>query len=317
MRKCDIAILAIDTSLGLCSEDEALLSELGSRDIPTVTVFNKCDKNDAVPEGAVAVSAKSGKGIAELKEAICALARGEEEQKHLVGDLIDPGDSVILVVPIDSAAPKGRLILPQQQAIRDILEHGGMSLTVRKTELRRALDSLKAPPAMVITDSQVFSYVDKITPREVPLTSFSILMARYKGFLEAAVRGVRAVDSLCDGDTVLISEGCTHHRQCDDIGTVKIPRLLRAYTKKNILIEASSGSDFPDDIKKYAMVIHCGGCMLNGRELRYRMRRAEDEGVPFTNYGVLIAYLNGILRRSVEIFPDISALLERGGKADE
>lgn len=313
IRKADIALLVVDAALGISRDDEAIIRELRCREIPTVTVLNKCDLGcTTMPDGAIAVSAATGNGIRELKERLGALARRDGKERRLVGDLIKEGGTAVLVVPIDSAAPKGRLILPQQQVIRDLLERGALTLTVRETELAAALRSLKSPPAMVITDSQAFSYVAKITPREIPLTSFSILMARYKGFLDAAMRGVGAVESLSDGDTVLISEGCTHHRQCEDIGTVKIPKWLREYSKKDINIVTSSGADFPDDIKKYAMVIHCGGCMLNERELRYRMRRAEEEGVPFTNYGTLIAYLNGILRRSVEIFPHLSALLEKG-----
>ena len=236
---------------------------------------------------------------------MAARAVRQEEKRPLVSDLLQPGDVVVLVVPIDKAAPKGRLILPQQQAIRDILEGGASALVCRDTELAETLGRLTRPPKMVITDSQVFATVNKIVPRDVPLTSFSILMARYKGLLEDAVRGAAAVENLKDGDTVLIAEGCTHHRQCDDIGTVKIPNWLRKYTGKDITIKTCSGTEFPDDLSPYAMVIHCGGCMLNEREVRYRTKCAVDQNIPITNYGTLIAYINGILLPSISVFPEI------------
>ena len=227
----------------------------------------------------------------------------------LVRDLLKPSDLVILVVPVDSAAPKGRLILPQQQTIRDILEADAVSVVVKENELKNVLEQLGKRPRMVITDSQVFGRVSKDTPSDVPLTSFSILMARYKGNLEQAVRGVTELDKLKDGDAVLISEGCTHHRQCDDIGTVKIPRWIREYTGKEIRIETTSGTEFPDDLSEYKLVIHCGGCMLNEREMKYRYSCASDQGVPMTNYGIMIAYVKGILKRSVELFPDLCVML--------
>ena len=239
----------------------------------------------------------------ELKEKIGASVQMENERLKIVGDLISPGDFVLLVVPIDTAAPKGRLILPQQQTIRDVLEAGAASVVVRESELEEILKQLGKQPSLVITDSQVFGPVSRIVPEEMLLTSFSILMARYKGFLDAAVTGVRAIENLQDGDRVLISEGCTHHRQCDDIGTVKIPRWLREYTGKDILFDTSSGTEFPEDLSPYQMVIHCGGCMLNEREMKYRMKCSLDQGIPFTNYGITIAYLKGILKRSVKIFP--------------
>lgn len=253
----------------------------------------------------IAVSALKKQGIYELKETIGRLAALEENEKRLAADLVNPGDFIVLVVPIDSAAPKGRLILPQQQAIRDLLEAGAVSVVVRESELAETLTRLGQKPAMVITDSQAFEEVSQIVPEDITLTSFSILMARYKGLLETAVQGVTAIDKLKDGDRVLISEGCTHHRQCDDIGTVKIPRWLKKHTGKELVIETSSGMGFPEDLSPYALIIHCGGCMLNEREVRCRMQCAVDAGIPITNYGIVIAYMKGILERSIEIFPDL------------
>lgn len=244
------------------------------------------------------VSAKTGAGVHELKERLAAMFPDKEE-RHLVADLVKPMDVVVLVVPLDSAAPKGRLILPQQQAIRDLLEVGAVTVVVREKELAEGLTKLSGKPVLVITDSQAFEEVAAIVPEDIPLTSFSILMARYKGFLQIAVEGVRAIDSLKDGDRVLIAEGCTHHRQCDDIGTVKIPRFLKKYTGKDVMIETASGTGFPEDLTPYALVIHCGGCMLNEREVLRRMRFAKRQGVPVTNYGIAIAQMKGILARSI------------------
>ena len=245
-----------------------------------------------------------GENIYELKECIGAL-KGQENQKRVVGDLLVPGDVVVLVVPIDSAAPKGRLILPQQQVIRDILDHHALSVVVQDTELADTLQKLGTKPAMVITDSQVFDRAAAATPDDIPLTSFSILMARYKGLLGIAVRGAAAINSLQDGDLILISEGCTHHRQCEDIGTVKLPRLLKRFTGKNIRFCTSSGNEFPENLGDYKLVIHCGGCMLPGREVLYRMKCASDQNVPITNYGIAIAYMQGILDRSIAMFPEL------------
>ena len=245
------------------------------------------------------------KRVPEVVEELLGKLAPKDSEKRLLGDLIEKGDVVVLVTPIDESAPKGRLILPQQLAIRDILDADATVVVTKETGLEKTLKDLAKPPKMVITDSQVFGYVQKIVPEDVPLTSFSILMARYKGYLETAVRGVRAIADLKDGDTVLMAEGCTHHRQCNDIGTVKIPNWLRKFTGKDIKIETSSGFGFPEDLSKYAVVIHCGGCMLNEREVRYRTKCAVDQGVPITNYGTLIAYLNGILKRSVELFPEL------------
>ena len=322
LNKTDAAVLVIDGTEGVSSEDKALMERIRKKEIPFVVAINKIELSDPAAEETVktelalkedqvaAVSAATGEGIFELKERIAAIAETEESEKYLVRDLLNPSDIAVLVVPIDSAAPKGRLILPQQQTIRDILETGAISVVVKETELKDALKKLGTKPKMVITDSQAFSQVAADTPDDILLTSFSILMARYKGNLEQAVHGVTALDSLEDGDTVLISEGCTHHRQCDDIGTVKIPRWIREYTGgKEIRIETTSGTEFPDDLTKYKLIIHCGGCMLNEREMKYRLSCAADQGVPMTNYGIMIAYVKGILKRSVEVFPDICSLL--------
>lgn len=322
LNKTDAAVLVIDGTIGASEEDRALLDRIRKKNIPFVVVINKKELADKAVEKRVKeelalndsqtafVSASTGEGIYELKEQIAAIAAVEEPEKYLVRDLLDPSDIAVLVVPIDSAAPKGRLILPQQQTIRDILEADAVSVVVKETELKNVLGQFKKKPKMVITDSQAFEQVSADTPDDILLSSFSILMARYKGNLEQAVHGVTALDSLENGDIVLISEGCTHHRQCDDIGTVKIPRWIREYTGgKEIRIETTSGTEFPDDLTKYKLIIHCGGCMLNEREMKYRLSCAADQGVPMTNYGIMIAYVKGILKRSVEVFPDICSLL--------
>ena len=311
LNRADCAVLVVDATVGLTPADRELVGLFQQKGIPYLIAYNKSDLSapERLGEGEVSVSARTGEGIWQLKERIARLTQSPTEGKRLVADLLSPGDLAVLVTPIDSAAPKGRLILPQQQAIRDILDAGCMSLVVQEDGLRAALEKLAAPPRMVITDSQAFARVARDTPGDIPLTSFSILMARYKGFLEDAVRGVAAIPRLEDGDRVLIAEGCTHHRQCEDIGTVKIPRWLGEYTGKNLRLEHSSGRDFPEDLSPYQLVIHCGGCMLNGREMDYRRKTAADAGVPFTNYGITIAHLKGILKRSVELFPDLYALL--------
>ena len=309
LNKADVAILVIDATVGMSDCDKELLDLFEDKKIPYLKVWNKSDLIADDDLDGVVVSAKDQIGIWELKEKIGVLGNRGSNEKKLVADLVSPLDFVVLVVPIDSAAPKGRLILPQQQMIRDLLEAGAISIVVRESELEETLSRLGHKPAMVITDSQAFSVVSEIVPQDVPLTSFSILMARNKGFLETAVKGVCAIDRLKDGDKVLISEGCTHHRQCDDIGTVKIPTWLKQYTGKNLIIETSSGIGFPEDLSEYALIIHCGGCMLNEREVLYRMNHAMDEGVPFTNYGIVIAYMKGILARSIELFPNLLELL--------
>lgn len=307
MNRCDLAVVVIDAQEGQTDAHTELLTRLTAKNIPHVIAMNKCDLLDTVPadsEQVRYVSAATGAGIYDLKEKIAHLVPSGNNGRRIVADLLQPNDFVVLVVPIDSAAPKGRLILPQQQTIRDILEAGACSIVCRETELAATLQKLSQPPRMVITDSQAFASVSKDTPQDVPLTSFSILMARYKGRLASAVHGVRALETLQDGDTVLISEGCTHHRQCDDIGTVKLPRWIKEYTGKNINFAFTSGGEFPDDLTPYQLIVHCGGCMLNEREMKYRIARAQDDGVPMTNYGILISYVNGILERAIEPLAD-------------
>lgn len=304
LNKTDIALLVIDGSIGMSKEDEALLEVIKEKRIPYLIVVNKMDKvREEMEESKerIYVSATSKLNIEELKERIGNLIPKEEKKRPLVADLLKPLDFVILVVPIDASAPKGRLILPQQQTIRDIIEAGAVSIVVKDTELKETLEKLGQKPRLVITDSQAFSEVAKQTPDDVPLTSFSILFARYKGDLWEAVKGARAIENLKDGDTILMAEGCTHHRQCEDIGTVKIPNWIRNYTKgKDIRIETCSGTEFPSDLSKYQMIVHCGGCTLNEREMKYRIRCAVDQGIPITNYGIFIAYMKGILERSIE-----------------
>lgn len=330
LNKTDIAVLVVDATEGKKQCDEELIRIFKEKEIPYIIVNNKADLlSDEVSEKVCQnnvseqrkgeqnallssgqeqyVSALTGAGIYELKECIGKLTPNEDMTLKIVGDLLHPGDFVVLVVPIDSAAPKGRLILPQQQTIRDVLEANAAAIVVKESELKQTLAELGRTPAMVITDSQAFEQVSEVVPEEIPLTSFSILMARYKGYLDTAVNGVAAIEHLKDGDKILISEGCTHHRQCDDIGTVKIPRWLKQHTGKKLIIETSSGTEFPEDLTSYALVIHCGGCMLNEREVKYRMKCAEDQSVPFTNYGIAIAQMKGILKRSIELFPNLNA----------
>ena len=320
--KTDIAILVADAEKGLQQADQELLKLFEKKKIPHITVYNKSDLLATVPSlpeklqeknDAIYVSAKSGDQIYELKERIGALtkaASAKADEKRIVADLIQPEDVVVLVVPIDAAAPKGRLILPQQQTIRDVLESGAISVVTRETELPQTLRALGKKPALVITDSQAFQKVNADTPADVPLTSFSILFARYKGDLKEAVHGAAQLDKLQNGDTVLISEGCTHHRQCGDIGTVKLPNWIRNYTGKELSFEFTSGGEFPEDLSPYALVVHCGGCMLNDREMKARIARAVAQNVPITNYGICIAQVHGILKRSVELFGDVSAELQ-------
>lgn len=318
LNRTDVAVLVVDAAAGMADCDRELIGIFEEKEIPYLVVYNKADLLGPVSAGGraeepqdrtVYVSALRGEGIHELKERIAALGKSASAPQPLVSDLIRPADLVVLVIPIDSSAPKGRLILPQQQVIRDILEAGGAAICVKDTELSAVLDKLPGKPAMVITDSQAFGRVSADVPEDVLLTSFSILMARYKGLLDTAVEGVAAIDRLKDGDTVLIAEGCTHHRQCEDIGTVKIPAWLHKHTGKNLKIETCSGQSFPEDLSSYALIIHCGGCMLNEREVRYRMKCAKDQGVPMTNYGIAIAHLHGILKRSVQVFPQLYRLL--------
>ncbi len=306
LNKTDIAVLVVDGTVGINTYDRQLIDIFIKKEIPHIIVYNKSDIADiqATKENEICVSAMNNDGVDRLKEKIGGLIKASDNKK-IVADLINRGDVIVLVVPIDSAAPKGRLILPQQQAIRDILDAGAVSVVTGEEELSDTLKNLSKKPEMIICDSQIFKKVSKIVPDDISLTSFSILMARYKGFLNSAIDGVCRIESLKDGDTVLIAEGCTHHRQCEDIGTVKIPNWLKQYTGKNIKIETSSGATFPDDLSKYSLIIHCGGCMLNEREMSYRVKSAKDSAVPITNYGTAIAYMNGILKRSLKLFPKL------------
>lgn len=350
LNKTDVAVLVVDAAEGPNSQDIALFERMRAKNIPVAVVYNKADlieergnvgenaggnawenagqvgEASAPKRGAaeinppapfwkglrpIFVSARTGSGIPELKECLARLGKPQVSDKRIVGDLLEPGDFVVLVVPIDSAAPKGRLILPQQQTIRDVLEAAATAVVVRDTELKKTLEDLGRKPKLVITDSQAFKQVAEVTPEDILLTSFSILFARYKGNLAAVASGAAAVESVKDGDKVLICEGCTHHRQCEDIGTVKLPRWIRAHTGCEPEFVFTSGAEFPDDLSPYKLVVHCGGCMLNEREMKYRLKCAGDQSVPMTNYGILIAYMQGILKRSVEPFPEIAEVLEK------
>ena len=321
LNKTDIAILVIDSTAGKGEEELELIHRFHKKGIPYLIVYNKIDLLStekikdlamSVRAGEVLVSASDGMNIQELKEKIASLKPEDTHKYPLIQDLIEPLDLVILVVPIDKAAPKGRLILPQQQTIRDILERGALSLVVRDTELKSTLDHFLAQgvcPKLVITDSQAFARVSKDVPENITLTSFSILFSRYKGELEIQLKGIAALSSIEDGDRILIAEGCTHHRQCGDIGTCKMPEWIRNYTGKKPVFEFTSGTEFPDDVSSYKMVVHCGGCMLNEREMKYRIACCQDQGVPITNYGILIAQVTGILKRSLGPFPEMQKLI--------
>ena len=346
LNRVDVAVLVVDATVGKTSVDEELIRIFKEKEIPYLVVYNKADllktkdgnqfssenklnqnthagtvKENSVSqkqdheiqntEQSIYASAATGQNIYELKERIASLAVTDELKLRLVGDLLEPSDFAILVVPIDKAAPKGRLILPQQQTIRDVLEAGAAAIVIKEDELSNTLETLGKKPKLVITDSQVFARVSKETPEDIWLTSFSILFARFKGNLKAAAAGAAAIDRLKDGEKILISEGCTHHRQCDDIGTVKLPRWIRNYTGKDLEFEYSSGREFPEDVTKYSLIVHCGGCMLNEREMRYRQKCALDQKIPITNYGIAIAYMQGILKRCVEMFPDVRKELDQ------
>ena len=309
----DIAVLVTEAEGKLTNAENELIGLFESKNIPYIIAYNKSDLRGNTPEASnniIFVSAKTGHNIHELKELIGSLVNKEENNKRVVGDLIEANDIVVLVTPIDKAAPKGRLILPQQQTIRDILDTGAVSVITRDEELPQTLKSLAKKPKMVITDSQAFARVSKDTPDDILLTSFSILFARYKGDLISSVKGAAKLDKLKDGDKVLISEGCTHHRQCGDIGTEKLPKLIRKYTGKDIVFEFTSGKEFPEELKDYALVIHCGGCMLTEKEMKYRTRQTLDSSIPITNYGIALAHLNGILKRSLMPFPEAIKALE-------
>ncbi len=311
LNKTDVAVVVIDSLKGLSKEDESIIEAIKAKNLPFVIAYNKADLLNSLPQtkaNEIYVSAQNGTNITELKELIAKTTKPTVDERPLVSDLIKQGDVIVLVTPIDSAAPKGRLILPQQQTIRDILDCGAVCMVTKETELKATLESLNQKPTLVITDSQAFKKVNEIVPKDIPLTSFSILFARYKGDLETVVKGVAALDNLKDGDTVLISEGCTHHRQCGDIGTVKLPAWVEKYTNKKLNFAFTSGGDFPYDLSPYSLIIHCGGCMLNEKEMKHRQHLAKEQGIPITNYGIAIARVNGILLRSIEIFPNLKKL---------
>lgn len=311
LHKCDIAVL-VTTHPVLNDIESRLVSLFKKNGTSYLIAVNKSDLMDSFPkneENIIYTSALGKKGIEELKNALGKCVKNEKKDVNFVGDLIGPGNIAVLVTPIDSAAPKGRLILPQQLAVRDIIDCGAIAVVTKEDMLENTLASLKNPPDLVITDSQVFQMVNEIVPKDISLTSFSILMARYKGFLETAVNGVKKIDSLKDGSRVLISEGCTHHRQCDDIGTVKLPKMLKQYTQSDLEFEWSSGNGFPEDLSKYDLVIHCGGCMVNDREMKYRMNSALQQGTAFTNYGTALAYMQGILSRVIAPIPELKSLV--------
>ncbi len=312
LNKTDVAVLVVDSATGKCEYDIELEKLFLKKSIPYITVYNKSDVKsvDNLKENEIAVSALSGENIDKLKEMIASLAEPALKSRRIIGDKLNREDIVLLVTPIDSSAPKGRMILPQVQAIRDILDSNAICMVAQTEQLESALSSLKAPPKLVITDSQAFGRVKDIVPDDIKLTSFSILLASYKGFLEDAVNGVIALKDLKDGDRVIISEGCTHHRQCEDIGTVKLPEWIRKYTGCNPQFEFTSGGKFPEKLDGCSLVIHCGACMLNDREILYRAECAADMGVPFTNYGTAIAYMNGILKRSLSPFPELQAKIQ-------
>jgi len=322
LRKCHLAIVVADVETGITPWEAEFIEELKARQIPAICVLNKCDKQtpssqeleqlqQKIKLPVICVSTVDGSGIDQLKQQIIIThSRLKEDEHPLLSDLIRPGDVTVLVTPIDTGAPKGRLILPQQQAIRDLLDHGAIAVVTREHELEKTLASLKAPPAIVITDSQAFAKVAAIVPPEIPLTSFSILFARQKADLEEMVRGVKRLEQLRPGDEVLIVEGCTHHRQPDDIGKVKIPRWVSQIAGEGIKFSWASGAYYPKDLSRYALIIHCGGCMLNRREMQYRVQSARKQGVYITNYGVFIAYATGILSRALQPFPSARMVLE-------
>lgn len=321
LNKTDIALLVVDSKSGLCAEDIQLWQHIQSKKIPALLIFNKKELLGEMEQALLTasalkltnkcffVSAANNTNIHELKEAIAALTPKSKENP-LINDILAPGDVVVMVTPIDSAAPKGRLILPQQQILRNIIDKGATAMVTRETELQETLGKLCSPPRLVITDSQVFGKVNKMLPADIPLTSFSILMARYKGNLYNAVHGVRCLDNIASGDKILISEGCTHHRQCGDIGTVKLPAWIRSYTKAEPVFEFTSGTEFPTDLSPYKLVIHCGACMLNEREIQHRYNSAAQQQIPITNYGIAIAYMNGILKRTIEPLPELKGMLQ-------
>ena len=310
LRKTDVAILVVDITKGKNDFDRKLISLFKEKNIPYIVVYNKMDlqKLDNLSNNEIMVSATENIGINDLREKVAHFVKVED--KKIIGDKLNEGDIALLVVPIDKSAPKGRLILPQQQTIRDILDSNCTAIVCKEDKITETINNLNKKPKVVITDSQVFKKANADTPKDIYLTSFSILMARYKGFLATAVKGAKAISGLNNGDKILIAEGCTHHRQCEDIGTVKLPKWLNNFTNKNIEIDFCSGTEFPNDLSKYKLIIHCGGCMLNEREVQSRMNMAIKQNVPFTNYGTSIAYMQGILERSLEIFPEFLELIK-------
>lgn len=305
----DAAVLVCDAQVGLTGTDEKLKELFENKKVPYIVVYNKADLADKKENGIFYVSALSGEGIEELKEKIAKLLPEKSDKIQIVDRFVKKGDCVVLVTPIDEAAPKGRIILPQQNVLRNLLDIDAAAVVVQVEQLEGVLANLKAPPSVVITDSQAFGAVSKIVPDDIPLTSFSILFAKYKGILDEAVKAVSVIEKLSDGDKILVAEGCTHHRQCNDIGTVKIPAWIKKHTGKNIVFEFTSGRDFPQDLSEYSLILHCGGCMITERDVMSRMEKAQAQKIPFTNYGILIAYMNGILKRSIEVFPEISKLI--------
>jgi len=313
LAKTDIAVLVVSAEKGIDETDKSFIKIVEEKQLPMIIAFNKSDLIGNIPEtngNTIWVSAKEGRNINELKELLGKSAKAKSNYKKIVSDLLEPGDVVVLVTPIDESAPKGRLILPQQQTIRDIIDAGCIAAVCQDTELTATLNAFAKPPKMVITDSQAFGRVSKLVPAEIPLTSFSILFARYKGDLMTQVKGAAMLSKLKDGDKLLISEGCTHHRQCGDIGTVKLPKWIEKFSGVKPEYRFTSGGEFPLDLSEYKLVIHCGGCMLNEAEMKHRLTLAKAGGIPFTNYGVAIAHANGILRRSLELFPDMLAVLD-------
>lgn len=312
LAKTDVAILVVDATKGKRKHDEELINEFKRRNLPYIVVFNKSDileKGIALGENEILVSAQTRENIEELKEKIGSLSKSKGESKYIVSDLIEKGDLVVLCTPIDESAPKGRLILPQQLTIRDILDCNAVCITCQDTELKETLDKLSVKPKLVITDSQVFGKVSKIVPDDIKLTSFSILMARYKGDLNTLVNGAIRLKNIKDGDKILISEGCTHHRQCNDIGTVKIPGWIRDFTGAEPEFMFTSGGEFPKDLTGISLIVHCGGCMLNEKEMKNRMKIAAEQNVPMVNYGVAIAQMHGILKRSLEVFQEYKNII--------
>lgn len=311
LSQTDIAVLVVDSQKGLSEKDNSLIEEFKARKTPYIIAYNKSDLSEtSTDENSISVSATEKININELKERIASLAKGTKNEKRIVADLISEGDTVVLVIPIDESAPKGRLILPQQQTIRDILDSGCTAICCRDTELKQTLSALAKKPKLVITDSQAFGRVSKDVPDDIPLTSFSILFARYKGDLAELVKGAAMLSKIRSGDKILIAEGCTHHRQCNDIGTVKMPNWIENFTNAKPDFSFTSGTEFPENPESFSMIVHCGGCMLNEKEMQNRIRRAVEAGIPIVNYGIAIAHMHGILRRSIELFPDIVKILD-------